>query len=174
MENGISRIYYSRNVVNLCIDAYDAERQCGRLWSQYAREPFRFSTLLEALERMEVLYDRLGCPFASTETRSFPGNGSGDSGRKREGRGEGGADGQKTSGGETEPFCRVISHRGRDATFIVRVQYRQDSSWQGEIVWVDSGKRKWFGSVLDLICLIDSALERGKAPDWDAPADNRQ
>ena len=68
----------------------------------------------------------------------------------------------------------MISHRGRDATFIVRVQYRQYSSWQGEIVWVDSGKRKWFGSVLDLICLIDSALERGKAPDWDAPADNRQ
>ena len=80
------------------------------------------------------------------------GDGRGDlSVRRRHGR-------EITVGG-TEALERVISHRGEAATFLIRVQYRQNSSWQGEVVWADQGRRQYFNSVLDLIRLIDGALE---------------
>lgn len=172
MEEKPGRIYYSRNIVNLCIDSYDAERQCGKLWSQYAGEPFLFSSLYEALERMEELYDVLQYPYASTETRSFQNDGIQADGPVVETdstkRHRHTADRHRPSGipaGEWksvragETFNEVLGHRGRDATFIIRVQYRQHSSWQGEIVWVDGGRRRCFESVLELIRLIDKALE---------------
>lgn len=151
MGNCAGRIYHSRNVVNLCIDTYDEEKQCGRLWSQCMGGPVAFTSLFEALEKMESLYDALQYPFAATEIRSFLPEGS----RKR--------CGTWSSPGEDrapESFSEMLSHRGRDATFIVRVQYRQNSSWQGEVVWMDTGKRTYFGSVLELVKLIDAAHER--------------
>lgn len=173
MEEKLGRIYYSRNVVNLCIDSYDAERQCGKLWSQYGGEPFLFSSLYEALERMEALYDALQYPFASTETRSFQSDGIQTAGSIMETDGmqthRHTADRHRLSGipaGERkgartgETFGEVLAHRGQDATFIIRVQYRQHSSWQGEIVWVDGGRRRYFESVLELVRLIDKALEK--------------
>lgn len=159
MENGTFRIYQSPNVVNLCIDTYDGERQGGRLWNQYMTEPFCFSTLIEALESMEALYDRLCYPYASTETRSFLEEGCREVGE------EGILDTRGREHRVVEPFHRLISHRGQDATFIIRVQYRQHSSWQGEIVWVDGGRRRYFRSVLELLKLIDSAMEKDTVHD---------
>ncbi|MFG6331261.1 MAG: hypothetical protein K1W28_05450 [Lachnospiraceae bacterium] len=52
----------------------------------------------------------------------------------------------------------VIQQRGTDATFLVRVMYRQDSDWQGEVTWVDGRKKECFRSALELIKLLDSAL----------------
>lgn len=151
MGNCAGRIYHSRNVVNLCIDTYDEEKQCGELWSQYLGGPAAFTSLFEALEKMEDLYDALQYPFASTETRSFLPEGS----RKRRGRGI-----CMREDRSAESFDDVISHRGRAATFIVRVQYRQNSSWQGDVVWMDTGKRTYFESILELVKLIDAAHEK--------------
>lgn len=170
MGKDTERIYYSRNVVNLCIDTYDAEKQCGRLWSQYAGEPMLFTSLYEALECMEALYDALRYPYASTQMRSF----REEPGADAEAYGFAGSveqTGEKGAFGEmgirmTEAFDDMIAHRGQDATFIIRVQYRQHSSWQGEVVWVDGGKKRYFESVLELVRLIDRALEGidGAAP----------
>lgn len=168
MENGAFRIYHSPNVVNLSIDAYDGEKQCGRLWNQYTGEPLCFSTLFEALEGMEALYDRLEYPFASTRPRSFLEDGGSGAEYERDIQ-----DGKRSELRVAEPFQSVVSHRGRNATFIIRVQYRQHSSWQGEIVWVDGSLRKCFGSVLDLLRLIDSAMERCTAENRAAPDCNR-
>ena len=63
MGNCAGRIYHSRNVVNLCIDTYDEEKQCGELWSQYLGGPAAFTSLFEALEKMEDLYDALQYPL---------------------------------------------------------------------------------------------------------------
>ncbi|MCI9007510.1 MAG: hypothetical protein HFI13_05295 [Lachnospiraceae bacterium] len=57
-----------------------------------------------------------------------------------------------------EEFEKVIEHRGERATFLIRVQYRQHSSWQGEVVWVDQQKKEYFRSALELVKLLDSAL----------------
>lgn len=43
--------------------------------------------------------------------------------------------------------------------FIVRVQYRRNATWQGNIVWSDRHETKCFRSALELLKMIDSALE---------------
>ena len=48
---------------------------------------------------------------------------------------------------------------GKHATFIVQIQYRQNATWQGQIVWAEKNETKYFRSALELIKLIDSALE---------------
>ena len=54
---------------------------------------------------------------------------------------------------------------GRKASFIVRVTSRQNATWQGSISWTERGVTKHFRSALELIKLIDSALdeEEGKS-----------
>ena len=54
---------------------------------------------------------------------------------------------------------------GRKASFVVRVTSRQNATWQGSISWTERGVTKHFRSALELIKLIDSALdeEEGKS-----------
>ena len=66
----------------------------------------------------------------------------------------------------------VLEHHGDVGTFIVRVQQRQNSSWQGRITWVDENKTVNFRSVWEMVKLIDSAMETvhvsedNDEPDW--------
>lgn len=161
MRTDEERIYYSPNVVNLCIDNYDMEKQCGRLYHQYTEEPFRFSSLFEALKRMDELYDDLRFPEATTRTRSFLEKSGGEKRKYLWGELESSADIQEKKRREIRKavsFDSVTGQRGKDATFIIRVQYRQHSSWQGEVTWVDGRKRDWFGSVLELVEWVDTAI----------------
>lgn len=43
-------------------------------------------------------------------------------------------------------------------TFVVHVQYYENATWQGEVVWAEKDKKKKFRSTLELIKLMDSAL----------------
>ena len=54
---------------------------------------------------------------------------------------------------------------GHKASFIVRVTSRQNATWQCSISWTERGVTKHFRSALELIKLIDSALdeEEGKS-----------
>ena len=48
---------------------------------------------------------------------------------------------------------------GKIATFTVRVIFRQNASWQGSVAWLEGGGEQRFRSVLELLLLMDSALE---------------
>ena len=64
--------------------------------------------------------------------------------------------------------ARGENHRKEDDTmdkrngdlgsFVIRVQHRQNNSWQGRVTWLDENKSENFRSVLELIHLIDDAL----------------
>ena len=43
-------------------------------------------------------------------------------------------------------------------TFIIEVNDTQNQSWQGSIEWVQGQKKQAFRSVLELLKLMDSAL----------------
>lgn len=154
-ERGERLILHSPNIVNLCIDSYDEEKQCGRLYHQYTDHTVCFSSLFEALERMERLYDEIQFPQAATRLRSFQ-----ETGEKRHHCSESVRVSERTvvQGEPAVTFDRVIGHRGEDATFIIRVQYRQYSSWQGEVTWMDGRRRLPFRSVMELAGLIDNAM----------------
>lgn len=48
--------------------------------------------------------------------------------------------------------------RGALATFRLRVLFRQYTSWQGLLTWVETREEESFRSVLELANLLDSAL----------------
>ncbi|RKM60434.1 hypothetical protein D6855_06865 [Butyrivibrio sp. CB08] len=43
-------------------------------------------------------------------------------------------------------------------TFIVKVDNRQRNTWQGEIVWAEENRRKRFRSSLELLMLMNEAM----------------
>ena len=51
-------------------------------------------------------------------------------------------------------------------TFIVKVQYRQNASWQVSIEWVEGGLEKKFRSTLELIKLMDDAISDQESIGW--------
>ena len=57
----------------------------------------------------------------------------------------------------------MLKKSGDRGTFIVRVEQRQHSSWQGRVTWVEKNETVVFRSALELIKLMDEALENGNA-----------
>ena len=50
----------------------------------------------------------------------------------------------------------------KEATFVVRVLYQENATWQGTILWSEQGETQRFRSALELLKLIDDALEKSK------------
>ena len=46
-------------------------------------------------------------------------------------------------------------------TFIVKVEYSQNTTWQGQVVWAEKNKSVRFRSALELIKLMDEAISGG-------------
>ena len=53
----------------------------------------------------------------------------------------------------------LLSRHGDLGTFIIRVQHRQNSSWQGRITWMDKNKTVYFRSIWEMIKLVEGALD---------------
>lgn len=47
-------------------------------------------------------------------------------------------------------------------SFLIQVLSQQNSTWQGTVTWTSTQETQPFRSVLELIKLIDSALESGR------------
>lgn len=56
---------------------------------------------------------------------------------------------------EKEPLKR----QGDFGTFIISISDFQNGTWQGELHWVDENKTQYFRSVLELLKLMDGALQ---------------
>ncbi|MBQ9662858.1 MAG: hypothetical protein IJV40_06875 [Oscillospiraceae bacterium] len=59
----------------------------------------------------------------------------------------------------------LLTKHGDIGTFIVRVQHRQNSSWQGRITWMEEDRTVQFRSVWEMIKLIESAVDEVSAPE---------
>lgn len=46
------------------------------------------------------------------------------------------------------------------ASFLIRIQFRQNASWQGTIQWLEEKKTRVFRSELELMMLINEAAEK--------------
>ena len=66
----------------------------------------------------------------------------------------------------------LMDRHGDLGTFIIRVQHRQNSSWQGRITWMEEDKTVYFRSMWEMLKLIDSAVGTGgqeeslEEPSW--------
>ena len=166
-----------KNGVVVCVNSYVGYELAGEFYHGYSTEPVEFSGAGELLSGLESLFNLLNFPYAATNMRDFSDDDSGKKNRRVRERP------LKIPGNQAdyrnhEEIERVMSDRdilskhGDEGTFIVRVQQRQNSSWQGRITWVDEDKTVYFRSVWEMMKLIDAALESGDESDsktagWD-------
>ena len=71
------------NIVNVCIDQVEEDGKCGRMYTCYERQPFRFQNELQMMKKMEELMDWLNYPQSSMKTRSYQEKESGKTSRNR-------------------------------------------------------------------------------------------
>ena len=133
----------------LCLDNYDRKVMRGRMYHPVCEEGVYFSSTMELLCEMESMCDAIAYPKASLEQRRF---------QKTE----------KVSLSLMQQRTREHIHRERRGalgTFLIRVCFRQNASWQGTVQWLETGKELKFRSTLELLMMMDSALT-GKT-DWE-------
>lgn len=127
----------------VCIDSYENRVLCGRICNPYLEADISFRSTMEFLKEMEKLMQDLQFPQAYFENREF-------------------RPVRELMSQITGPAASVIK-KGQIATFSLRIRYRQNSSWQGSLNWMEGKREESFRSVLEMLLLIDSALDNGVA-----------
>ena len=124
----------------VCVDSYNKGVPQGRFYNPYMKTEQNFQSLTQFLQSMEKTLEKMDFPKAFTATRTFaplP---------------------DYTTG---PPLSR--SKPGNQATFAIKILFRQNASWQGSITWLEGKREQSFRSVLDLILLMSTALETQNA-----------
>ena len=133
------------NGVVICVRAARHGQLSGELYHSYSDESVPFESLKQMTLAMERLYDWLQFPRRGTNSRSF-------------------TTAERPTAIQTERRKLVsdetlLSKHGDIGTFIVRVQHRQNSSWQGRITWMEEDRTIQFRSVWEMIKLMESAVD---------------
>lgn len=123
----------------------------GRFFSTCRPDtPFSFNGLLDLEKQMGMVFDRLSFPQTSHEVRRFdrqPGHHPPEEARNQ----------------QMEQLIENNENANKElenqATFVIHVRYRQNATWQGEIKWVNQNKSQYFRSSLEMIKLMDMALD---------------
>ena len=156
-------LWRSAGLISLCLDSGGKAGECGELHHLYGEKSIAFSSLFEAVNQMEALYDAASFPQASTRLRSFLKDRGTERTVPEEGKRDA-ASGRKEIR-EARVLEQLLRYRGEKATFWIRVLYRQHTSWQGEVTWVDQQKKVYFRSALELLRLLYGALCTEKRED---------
>jgi len=150
MATGAEWNMYAPNLVCIGIDRSRKGEYTGRLWHQYQDDPICFSGTMELIDMMDTLYDEWDFPQRSMDPRSFVKKN--DNMRK-----------PCKKGAALQMDAKRISNKsGEMGTFIVRVKYRQHSTWQGEVVWAEGKQKNYFRSALELMKMIDEVLDQNE------------
>jgi len=120
----------------VCIDSYEGKVPKGRLYNQFCPEGIGFYGAIDFLKKMEDMLERMKFPQAYTMVRSFT--------REEPDR-------------NVSVLRSAQEQTGEYGTLALRVLFRQNSSWQGSVTWVEGRQEESFRSVLELLFLMDSA-----------------
>lgn len=132
------------NLLNICIDQKRNGDYSGRIYHKYQTEAVLFSTIQALMLALERFFDDIHFPQAATSERRFLG-------KKRE---------INQKGLErVQDHNELLKQQGEVATFVVHIQYRQNATWQGKIMWAEKKKECCFRSALEMIKLMDEAIQ---------------
>ena len=137
------------SMVRICIDRYEADDWIGRIYTRYREEPILFEDATQLVESLESFYDWLNYPQPSVRERSFQKESGGKAGPEK---------------GEREVIVseeNLNKKHGEQATFIVRIMFRQNATWQGQVTWAERNRTLPFRSALELLKLMDTAEDGG-------------
>lgn len=128
----------SARTTMICVDSYEQNIMAGRYYN-YGQEGegHQFSGLMQLLVDLEQILDSANFPQAFTAVRSF------------------------ADVSEVKPADAAdnAAKKGKCATFEVKILFRQHTSWQGSVKWLEKNSEQPFRSALELIFLMNSALE---------------
>jgi len=137
--------------------AYEPDGIRGELHSRYLDAPYVFFDLLHMINKMEEIFDLYGFPQAFLSPRTFKG---GKSNAKK----------IKVESNDTMTQESLTDKDGLKCTFEITVRFRQNATWQGQILWAEKNIKQNFRSVLEMLKLMDEALADGetvkKTVDW--------
>ena len=128
--------YYDIRTFLVYIDSYDHGVPKGQFYNPYKKETGLFSSLSQMILKLEQCLDEENIPQSFHKIRTF----------------------QTESCVTPENCISDDVHNDSKATFVIQVQFRRNTSWQGSFVWLDRRRTEKFRSVLELIYLMDSAL----------------
>lgn len=132
-------------MLRICLDKQESGHPVGQVFSQRLSAPLTFSDVGSLILQLDEILDVQDFPQAFQQTRTFLPKGHTPSLAVE-------APGQGLSAQEVEQA------RGALFTCDVFVISRRNSSWQGFVVWADSGERQSYSSALELIRLLDLRL----------------
>lgn len=133
------------NLVSTCVNRVTLGGPEGRLYNKYDAAGYVFHNVNELLLGMEKTFELSNYPQSSTRVRTFSNK---DEKRKEKKRAD-----QMVNAEE------ILEKSGELATFVIHVKYRQNSTWQGDIFWAEEQKKVYFRSALEMLKLIDNALD---------------
>lgn len=127
----------SEQPIIISVDSYDDKVVAGRLW--YGREGSEtaFTGLMQLLLLTEKALGEQRRP-AEDRCKSFVR--------------------PDPAQAAQEGFQPADPTRGALATFCMRILFRQNTSWQGLLTWVEAKQDETFRSTLELAVLLNSAL----------------
>lgn len=124
----------------ISIDNYDNRILSGRICNPFLEVDVPFQSTMDFIREMNTLLQDIQFPQSFFGKREF------------------------CPTQETEPRVAALAsstpQKGRLATFSLRIMFRQNSSWQGSLSWLEGKREENFRSVLELLLLIDNALDR--------------
>jgi len=121
----------------VCMDHYKEDTFVGRFYNPCMKNGEEFRSLMQMLLKMERMLDDIEFPQSFTGKRTF-------------------ADCPAL---KTGPPVTEFS-QGKLATFAIKILFRQNTSWQGSVLWLEWGEEQSFRSVLELVLLMDNALNK--------------
>lgn len=123
----------------ICVDSFKDGAMSGRIYNPHINGAEAFYGLMQLLLRLDALLDEMNLPQSFEEKREF--------------------------GPVNHPLTVPLEAENREgaaATFAVKILFRQNASWQGSVTWLEGGREESFRSVLELLFLLNSALENTK------------
>lgn len=133
------------NGIVLCVNSRERGGIEGKLYHGYSKEGILFKGYEEIIKIAEKFFDALGFPYRGTGDRDISGH--------------------TRSYNKEEGMARVLKdeemleRHGDMGTFVIRVQHRQHSSWQGRVTYLEEDKSVYFRSALELVKIIDGVLD---------------
>ena len=124
----------------------------GRLYFPVYDEYRHFESLTSMVREMDSYLNTLRLPRKTHDFRSFQ---------------------SKTAAQQEKGRDVIVNAKdyktpesGNKATFVIKIKFRQNATFQGSIQWIDKNKTRNFRSDLEMLKLIDEAISENE------PADN--
>lgn len=132
----MSTLHNNFRYFTISVERYENHCMEGILYQGGRAPGILFDNFLEMSLHMDNIFNQMACPKRVLNERGF-------CDRKIK-----------------QPAVRgwPVYKKGELATFLVYVKYRNYATWQGEITWLEGGKKESFESFLQMLLLINQVL----------------